>query len=84
MPDVDGFKVAETIRSIEKVWHAVIKDPKDVRHVKAKKPCPIVAITAFNSGDVDLQAKKVGICRVLTKPVNIVQIRAAIKDFYLS
>lgn len=54
MPDINGFKVAETIRSIEKVWHAVMKDPNDVRNVKAKKPCPIVAITAFSSGEVDL------------------------------
>ncbi len=83
MPDIDGFQVASMIRSIENLWGDEIGKLNDIRRLK-KKNCPIVAVTAFNCSDVNDRALKVGINRVLHKPVNIGQIRAVIKDYYLS
>lgn len=83
MPDIDGFQVASMIRSIENLWGKEISNPNDIRRLK-KKNCPIVAVTAFNCRDIYDQAFKVGINRVLNKPVKIDQIRAVIKDYYWS
>lgn len=46
MPKIDGLKLATMIKSIENVWHGEISKPGDIRRFKAKKKCPIIAITA--------------------------------------
>ena len=70
MPKIDGFKLAIIIQSIEKVWFDTIDKEGDIRRQKAKK-CPIVAVTAFDLENVRKNAQKVGIERVLAKPVDI-------------
>jgi hypothetical protein len=40
-----------------------------------------VAITAAVTNDVKEEAERLGICRVMEKPVNIDRLRAIIKDY---
>jgi CheY-like chemotaxis protein len=54
MPEIDGFKVANSIRAIESVWFNTLKDQSnDFRKTKCKRPCPIIAVTACTSSDID-------------------------------
>lgn len=52
MPKIDGFKLATLIKSVENVWHEEISKPGDIRRFKAKKKCPIVAITATDPDSI--------------------------------
>jgi len=70
MPKIDGFKLAALIQSTERVWFDEISKAGDIRAAKARK-CPIVAVTAFDLESVKINAQKVGIERVLSKPVEI-------------
>jgi len=51
--------------------------------VKARK-CPIVAVTAFDLESISKTAEEVGIKRVISKPVDIEQMRSVIKSFYFN
>ena len=53
MPEIDGFKVSNSIRSIENVWFPSLKKSNDHRKPKCKRPCPIIAVTACTSSDID-------------------------------
>jgi len=53
MPEIDGFKVANSIRSIEKIWFGELKEPEDIRRFKCRQQCPIVAVTACTSSDIE-------------------------------
>jgi CheY-like chemotaxis protein len=78
MPLVDGFMLANAIKSIEKIWFKELTEPDDIRRFKTKKRCPVVAITASDPKQVIEEATKAGILRVIKKPINIEEMTAVI------
>ena len=59
MPQIDGFRLANTIKSIENVWLKVLLQPEDSRQSKAKR-VTIIAITASDKESVEESARKAG------------------------
>ena len=53
------------------MWFEALKEQLGYRKAKARFECPVVAVTAQNTEEVVQTAAKVGIKKVLFKPVNI-------------
>jgi CheY-like chemotaxis protein len=49
---------------------------------KTKFECPIVAVTACASKEVNEQAIKIGIKQVIPKPVDVKVLAKVLKDYY--
>ena len=71
MPKMDGFRLAECIQAIEKAHNGL-----------DSTSCPIVAITAHYSPEIEEKALKVGISRVLKKPVGQNDLQSIVKQYY--
>ena len=53
------------------MWFEALKEQLGYRKAKARFECPVVAVTAQNTEEVVQTAAKVGIKKVLFKPVDI-------------
>ncbi len=84
MPEMDGFKVAELIQATEKYWFDSLRNQSIESFTKAKRECPIIAITAHCDESVIARARKCGIRQVLPKPVDENMINLVLKEFYYS
>lgn len=69
MPEMDGYRVAELIITTEKYFFESMKLNSVESVTKSKRHCPIVAITANCDETVREKALRVGIVRVLPKPM---------------
>jgi len=49
-----------------------------------KRECPVVAITAFTDDSVIEKSLKVGMKRVINKPVSIEMLKEVLRDHYFS
>ena len=55
----------------QKGWFSNIRANHLFGKTKTKFECPVIAVTAYQSSDIEDQAKKVGIKKVLYKPVDV-------------
>lgn len=82
MPKMDGFKLAETLLLTKKYFEAGMIKDLGYRKRKAKKACPIIAVTAYQNVEIVERATKVGISQVLFKPVDVEVLRQTLERFY--
>jgi len=82
MPEMDGYKVAELIVATEKYWFESLRNKSIESYTKAKRECPIIAITAHCDDTVIKKALKAGIKRVLPKPVEDAMIDNILVEYY--
>jgi CheY-like chemotaxis protein len=61
MPNMDGYKVAELLILIETYFFDYMKRNCLESVTKAKRHCPIIAVTANSDETVKEKAEKVGI-----------------------
>ena len=56
MPNMDGFELCKYIQKTDQIYQV--------------RNCPVLAITACVSNEIDIKAKEVGMKDVLHKPAN--------------
>ena len=71
MPQIDGYQVSERIKATEKYHSDYLRSKSIECFVKARKKCPVIAVTANHDNTVGELAFKSGIKEVLLKPVDI-------------
>jgi CheY-like chemotaxis protein len=54
MPGIDGFEVCSRIKNTQKYWFDEMKKLNSAVRFKARRDCPVVAITAFFDNSVQL------------------------------
>ncbi len=69
MPGLNGFEVCNLIMVTQKYWFESMKKQQTLVKFKARKVCPVVAVTAFRDASIETQAAKVGMKAVLHKPI---------------
>lgn len=57
MPEMNGFEVCQKIMATQFGWLGAMSKQSGVLHFKAKKACPVIAVTAFTDEGVHKQAK---------------------------
>lgn len=65
MPGMDGFRVAECIKATEMAWAHSVAQKSNFGKMKVAKNCPIIAITASYSSQIQARAKQIGFSHVL-------------------
>ena len=83
MPKMDGFKVAKVMRATETSWFEALAKKGRLGEAKAKKPCPIVAVTAHQDYD-DSKYEEAGINEICFKPLGIVEAQNLIKKYFFT
>ena len=73
MHNLDGISAAKQIMAYQKL---------QLRLFPNRRKVPIVAITAYEDDQTLNNCLKAGISRVISKPVNIEKLDAAIQDYY--
>ena len=82
MPEMDGFEVARQIRAVQDGWFEGLKKQDINKLLKAKRECPIVAITAHVDDSVEKKAMAVKMKEVINKPVFIDRLRQVLEKYY--
>ncbi len=54
------------------------------RALKIRQMCPIVAVTAFKDKSIHVEAERIGIKKVLHKPVDFLVLKETLATFYNS
>ena len=70
MPEMDGYKLGELIIATEKYFFGQLKLRSVESWTKAKRHCPVIAVTAHCDKTVVEKALGIGIKKVLAKPVD--------------
>jgi len=84
MPEMDGYELAQLIKHTQNNWFENMKKSRTLRAVKAKKKCPVVAVTAYTATTVKEQAAAVKIEEVIHKPVSFKVLRDTLKKWYFT
>ena len=82
MPIMDGYKVAEHLTFIETYFFDYMKRNCLESVTKAKRNCPIIAVTANSDQTVKEKAAKVRITAVFAKPMTSDQIASVVNEYY--
>ena len=82
MPTIDGYMLAKILIKAQYNWSKSTQRKTAYQAAKAKRACPIIAVTAFTDKSVEVIAKKAGIKKVLYKPVDYDTLKAALDIYY--
>jgi CheY-like chemotaxis protein len=82
MPEMDGFQFSQLIIKTQRMWLTSFKQDNVNRAVKIRNMCPIVAVTAFKDKSIHAEAERIGIKKVLHKPVDFVALQETLTTFY--
>jgi len=66
---MDGYDVAAQIIALQRGWRETIIQQQTLGKKKLQRECPVIAVTAFTDESVVKKSLKVGMKRVLNKPV---------------
>jgi CheY-like chemotaxis protein len=81
MGEMDGFEVCTRILATQNAWFDSMKKEGNLRKFKARKFCPVVAVTAHCDDSVQRRASKVGMKCVINKPVSMESLVGVIKQY---
>ena len=84
MPEMNGFQFSELIINTQRMWLSSFKQDSVNRAMKIRHMCPIVAVTAFKDKSIHVEADRIGIKKVLHKPVDFVALKETLNLFYYS
>ena len=70
MLQMDGLQFASVIAATQAAWENPLKKDNIHRAIKIRATCPVIAVTAYRDQSIPAKAKKVGIKKVLQKPVD--------------
>lgn len=83
MPVMDGLQFTKLIQVTQNSWRNSLKNDDNInRALKIRSICPVVAITACKDSSVNALARKVGISKVLYKPVDCRVLKETINTYY--
>ncbi len=64
------------------MWLTSFKQDTVNRAMKIRNMCPIVAVTAFKDKSIHVEAERIGIKKVLHKPVDFVALQETLTTYY--
>jgi CheY-like chemotaxis protein len=82
MPEMDGFQFSKLIFKTQQIWLNSFKQDSVNRAIKIRFMCPIVAVTAFKDKSIHVEADRIGIKKVLHKPVDWVALKETLEAYY--
>ena len=82
MPGVDGFEVCIQIKATQDYWFDGFKKSLSLVKFKTMRMCPVVAVTAFTDESTFKKAEKVGMKKVINKPVSKTELEEVLKKYY--
>ncbi len=82
MPEMDGLQFTKLIQATQNTWRVSLKKDNINRALKIRSICPVVAITACRDSSVNALARKVGVSKVIYKPVDCRVLKETINSFY--
>ena len=84
MPEMDGYEVARLIMYTQKNWFEGLKKSGTLMAPKAKKECPVIAVTSYTDRSVYDLATASGIKQEIHKPVTLVLLKSILEKYYFT
>ena len=82
MPEMDGLQFTNLVLATQLSWRRSLKVDNINRAVKIRAMCSVVAVTACKDQSVKEEALRIGVSKVVYKPVELRVLRQIINDFY--